>query len=395
MIQCLRGYTSLDRILRMKSRMNDHTLRKAKIVRDQLERRYNALRDSADTSNQYLNLADVIRWLSRQDNVVVRLFDDTEPMSWLRHLRHKQDATNERSPWNLTALIIEEYRRCQEEDRMSAADDVSDDFLSDISAPFTRIQRPRASTSRPSSYRSTVASAPRLKRSDDLISFEPRTQSRNSIGSDSRRSLDLQPKEQQSVHAEVSRYSQSPQKPNHPYRHSFRENMSPVSRHSSFKAMAKRMGNYRAPSDDGYSSPLESLSEDPKAPVEVISLRRRKHLSLTGAEGLPQSTTSSLSRNGYLPATSPSEIAPAIPFLRTPRPTKNLSLPVEPDLSSRFPSIEPLRKQKSLDHPPPAQRSRSRATSPEPLPPETDPAIQRDKEKKNRRLAAQYERKKA
>lgn len=79
---------------------------------DQLQRRYGILYASTNTGPGPVNLASVIHWHSSQDASVRAAMERSEPSTWLKHLE-KKPAKKPRLPWNVTALIVEEYMKAQ------------------------------------------------------------------------------------------------------------------------------------------------------------------------------------------------------------------------------------------------------------------------------------------
>lgn len=77
------------------------------MTREQLDRRYNLIFVSLRSKNSY-NVAKVARWYSSQPDVTQRSLERLEPFTWLKHLE-KRSGKSCRSPWNLTALIMEEF----------------------------------------------------------------------------------------------------------------------------------------------------------------------------------------------------------------------------------------------------------------------------------------------
>ncbi|THH09613.1 hypothetical protein EW145_g1894 [Phellinidium pouzarii] len=183
-----------DKLELIKDGANPHTLRKAEITKNQLQRRYAVLNASFAPNATRLNLVDVARWFSKQDDTVRSLISDAEPMSWVRHLLLKRGGKqSQRLPWNLSAMIVDEYVRSNSDagfihpmSQNSSMVEIASDAGSSMSATQTM----QHSISRPTSSHSADYVTTRRK-SDDLISFEPIVHSRrDSVGTDSRASIE-------------------------------------------------------------------------------------------------------------------------------------------------------------------------------------------------------------
>lgn len=88
-------------------------MRKVAITSDQLSRRYELIYTSLAPETEPFDLTKVSRWYSEQNNVVRSSLEKSEPFTWLKHLSKRGSAKRTRSPWHLTALIMEEYLRAR------------------------------------------------------------------------------------------------------------------------------------------------------------------------------------------------------------------------------------------------------------------------------------------
>jgi len=167
-----------EKLARINSFASAQTSRKAHITSDQLGRRYNLIYDSLGSKKSGFNFTKVTRWYGSQPEIIRKTLEKAEPFTWLKHLDKRAPKTN-RSPWNLSALIMEEYAQTHEHnEHMQTIPE--DSTLPNASLPHSR-------KSRPPSFLSPVAS-------DDRISFEPLAESkRNSLDVTSRKSAESAP----------------------------------------------------------------------------------------------------------------------------------------------------------------------------------------------------------
>ncbi|KAL5519275.1 hypothetical protein ACEPAH_958 [Sanghuangporus vaninii] len=180
-----------EKISRIRANLNEQTMRKAEITRDQLQRRYAAFDAAYTSSRSNLNLADVARWYDKQGRTIKSQIAESESMPWLRHLISKQGPRQQerRSPWNLSAMIVDHYVKSHSD---------TESFLSPISAGNENSDVTSSSTparyrqvSKPTSLGSIDAALAR--KSEEMISFEPMTQPRgDSLETESRVSVDTQ-----------------------------------------------------------------------------------------------------------------------------------------------------------------------------------------------------------
>ena len=180
----------LEKISRIKSFAQPHTLKKAVITADQLRRRYAFLSNSLKTEPQASNpILTVAKWNAGLDPLVQAVLEQAEPLTWLKHLRAKRPGRSPRFPWHVTALLFEERVRAQARLAAMAMETIPEDALSGLeSSPLLR-SSPEQTLSSPSfqalmqSPRDHLHPSLTRRRSDDHISFEPIVES-------GRRSLD-------------------------------------------------------------------------------------------------------------------------------------------------------------------------------------------------------------
>lgn len=96
-----------ERLESIRKQTSPSTSQKALITKDQLTRRYDLLTNPS-SSPTVLSSIEVARWYRSQDSVFQAGVEQAEPPTWLKHLQKKRKSTA-RSPWQLTARIIEEY----------------------------------------------------------------------------------------------------------------------------------------------------------------------------------------------------------------------------------------------------------------------------------------------
>ncbi len=181
---------------RIRSRTSDQTRRKARITREQLQHRYDILNTSATPASQNLNLAAVARWLDELDEERKRTMTEPEHFPWIRHLLEKRDGpSHSRSPWTLSAHIIDEYARStpgMEISRQPIAYNFTEG-VTNVEDIHSHAHDLGHALSRPTSITSTEHAHLSRQKSDDLISFEPMTvlqSRRNSAATDSKNSTD-------------------------------------------------------------------------------------------------------------------------------------------------------------------------------------------------------------
>lgn len=180
----------IEKISRIKSFAQPHTLKKAVITADQLRRRYAFLSNSLNTEPRAGNpILTVAKWNTGLDPLVQAVLEQAEPLTWLKHLRAKRPGRSPRFPWHVTALLFEERVRAQARLAAMAMETIPEDVLSGLeSSPLSR-SSPEQALSSPSfnafmqSSRDHLHPSLTRRRSDDHISFEPIIES-------SRRSLD-------------------------------------------------------------------------------------------------------------------------------------------------------------------------------------------------------------
>ncbi|TFY79454.1 hypothetical protein EWM64_g4558 [Hericium alpestre] len=185
----------LDRLKDIKVSAKAQTLKKAQITREQLRRRYAQLDTYWQSKSQPLNPLRVVRWSASIDPIMQRSVDQAEPMAWLKHLRdRRRGKTRLRSPWYLTALIVEEYVKNQA--RRDTMETIPEDPSSSTAVALSS-QASSPSTQGVPSYMPSLdntsenrleASLSRRRSLEEHVSFEP--SGRRSLGGDSGRSLD-------------------------------------------------------------------------------------------------------------------------------------------------------------------------------------------------------------
>jgi len=156
--------------------------RKASITATQLERRYNFINNA---SIKEYTLLDAARWLSEQERVIRSSLEVAEPFTWLKHFDKKETRNKDRSPWHLSAFILEEYavtRQNLAQATLAAAvgspNSAGREESPDVSSSETNAFSPAMSP--PTSFGPSLT----RHRNDGRISFEP------IVGSSSRRSME-------------------------------------------------------------------------------------------------------------------------------------------------------------------------------------------------------------
>ncbi|KAH7909790.1 hypothetical protein BJ138DRAFT_1154407 [Hygrophoropsis aurantiaca] len=267
-----------DKISRIKAEAKPHTLRKAVIVGEQLERRYRALYNS---TSEPINLVKVAHWYANSDPVLQTSLDDAEPLAWLKHLLHKRG--KRRSPRHLSALIVEEYTKAQKGHTIIH----QVQYLSTMATSSSG-----TSPSEPNSHLQPVRSAPasnyspgtslqRVQSSDGHISFEPRVDSApNSVDEDHFKHINKRsrawrhslPGTLDSPYSSlVSNSSRRPR--NHT---GTSGGLSPSSSRLQFPDIVQRIRRRRYESDEGSSSAINSQSEDQNRSEDGVISGRRK-----------------------------------------------------------------------------------------------------------------------
>ena len=137
---CEFSYNITDRISRIKSFAQPHTLKKAVITADQLRRRYAFLSNILKTDPQAGNpILTVAKWNAGLDPIVQGVLEQAEPLTWLKHLRGKRPGRTPRFPWHVTALLFEERVRAQARLAAMAMGTIPEDVLnSPRFAPIVR-----------------------------------------------------------------------------------------------------------------------------------------------------------------------------------------------------------------------------------------------------------------
>lgn len=228
-----------EKISRIKSSAQPHTLKKAVITADQLSRRYDFLSKSLKTDPKAGNpILTVAKWNTGLDPLVQAILEQAEPLTWLKHLRAKRPGRTPRFPWHVTALLFEERVRAQARLAAKAMETIPEDVLGGLeSSPLSRSspELPIVQGSRDHLH----PSLSRRRSNDDHISFEPFIES-------SRRSLDNS--RQASLYSGIFNGSRS-------------RGASPSSSRVYLRDLASRVRRKGAESDEASSS-HQSASED-------------------------------------------------------------------------------------------------------------------------------------
>ncbi|KAI0639561.1 hypothetical protein C8Q77DRAFT_1045434 [Trametes polyzona] len=245
-----------DKLQQIRSRAKPHTLRKASITSDQLERKYQLLMPRGNVPG--VNLLEVTRWYRKQDDTVRATLDRMEPSTWMKHLWDKHGAPKAgNSAWCPTALVMEEYVKSHATPHtMSTIPEDEVVLPASPAAPsFTEARSPSTSSYSWTSPRHSLEPAISRKRSsyDAQVSFEPLVESgKESIGPRSRHSTEG-----------IGRNWRSPMPSGDSARSSLysliSKGASPNSSRKHLRGLGRRLG--RRPSDDALSSARNSASE--------------------------------------------------------------------------------------------------------------------------------------
>ena len=235
-----------EKVSRIKSFAQPHTLKKAVITADQLRRRYAFLSNTLKTEPKAGNpILTVAKWNAGLDPIVQGVLEQAEPLTWLKHLHAKRPGRTPRFPWHVTALLFEERVRAQARLAAMAMETIPEDVLSGLeSSPASRSPPEEVLSSPPfnhfvqTSYDNLHASLSRRRSDDDQLSFEP-------IIEPSRRSLDDR---QNSLYGGIFNGSRS-------------RGASPTSSRVYLRDLASRVRRKGAESDEASSS-HQSASED-------------------------------------------------------------------------------------------------------------------------------------
>ncbi|KAI8981373.1 hypothetical protein BD414DRAFT_492475 [Trametes punicea] len=251
-----------DKLQHIRARVKPHTLRKAAITSDQLERRYRLLLPK--DKSYHVNLLDIVRWYRKQDDHVRETLDRMEPATWMRHLwdKHRLPKAGH-SAWSPTALVLEEYVKSHSGPHTMTT--IPEGEVAVPASPntpsFAEAQSPSTSSYSWTSPRHSLEPAISRKRSsyDAQVSFEPLVESgKESIGARSRHSSEGFTRNWRTTpggadSARTSLYSL------------VSKGASPSSSRRHLRALSKRIGGQR--SDDALSS-RNSPSESPQSATE-------------------------------------------------------------------------------------------------------------------------------
>ncbi|KAJ6504409.1 hypothetical protein DFH09DRAFT_1201572 [Mycena vulgaris] len=167
------------KILQIRTKASPRAIERASIVSDQLGRRYNIIYNSISASTGF-NISKVARWFGNQEGVIQASLDQAEPFTWLRDVEKARKGT-QRIPWNLSALIMEEYII---QLRGSSNPQIHHRVASLNSSPnLSPSSRPQYPSPQGSSYFTLGPSLARKSSFEARISFEP-------LGASGRRSMD-------------------------------------------------------------------------------------------------------------------------------------------------------------------------------------------------------------
>lgn len=207
--------------------------------------------------------------------------DEMEPLTWLKHLLDRRGTNSKaRLPWNLSALIVEEYAKSQI--RSDVMETIHED--SAAASPMSQYQSPTAIPSLvrspPSSHNSYRPSTDRWPSYDGQVSFEPYLEStRTSLEGDSRKIGDGHlrawrhslPGVTNSPHSSIDSSNPSP------YSSPHRQDLGPSLSNSRLhiRDIAKRMRRRPYESEDGSESARNSFSEDQSRSDEGPSKRKK------------------------------------------------------------------------------------------------------------------------
>lgn len=367
-----------DKLARIKAKAKPHTLRKASITAEQLQRRYAVLLAPPKAKKPQVTLLGAARWYSKQESVVQASLDNAEPLTWLKHLLEKRGKRAARLPWHLSALIIEEYAKtfARLEPMQTIPEDgaMSDSTHAPDSSPFViSVVSPKggSASKTPSSDSWSwspppQALEPSLSRKrhghaqgsgdDGQVSFEPQVDSgRESVGPDSRRSsidplnVKNQPNAYNTDSTRSSVYSSM-------FSASRGLAMSPASSRMQFRDFAKRMR--RRPgangSEEALSSAHNSVSEhsheDDGATSSPQHKSRSRPMSLTlkspksprdamMSEGDRAALSDKLSSSGEGPMTAKQGLSPDIVPAEPTAKAMELSIPAD-----RRESLTPVKR---------------------------------------------------
>lgn len=301
------------------------------------------------------NLLAAARWYNQCEPVYQASLENSEPLTWLKHLLDKHgNKSTSRFSWHLSALIIEEYvkslgRTLQSipEDRIADATPVheSSPQLTNDASPGSKLNSKSPSSDSWSWTPPLQPLEPSLSRRrrgsfDAGVSFEPQVDSgRSSAGADSRRSS-LDPLGYRRHSLAYGTDSTRSSTHNAILSAGLGHGMSPSSSRLYFRDFANRMR--RKPhnrSDDGLSSARNSISEH--SHEDEPSPSKDKAKGRPGSLQLVPFRERSSSRSGLpIPPRSPSENGLSSGG-EGPKTAKQTSPYIETAVSSAVPSRNP------------------------------------------------------
>ncbi|KAL0071727.1 hypothetical protein AAF712_000649 [Marasmius tenuissimus] len=183
------------KLSRIRTMASPQTMQKAAITVDQLQRRYQLLYTSLSKNPKRYDLVKVARWYDNQDTIVQSALTKAEPLTWLKHLEKRVSSSPKRSPWHLSALVMEEFLQAHR--TQDSMDPIPEEYaspnLSALSSPYVSASVPTFHS--PSLNGSRFSFAQPLSRrisAEGRISFEPLVESRRQ-SLESRHSVDSAP----------------------------------------------------------------------------------------------------------------------------------------------------------------------------------------------------------
>ncbi|PCH34002.1 hypothetical protein WOLCODRAFT_94617 [Wolfiporia cocos MD-104 SS10] len=248
-----------DKLARIKSKVNDQTLRKAAITREQLERRYHLLLPPPNSPFPSIDPLRVARWYDQQEPGLKTSLEKAEPLTWLKHLSEKRARKTHRPSWYLTALIVEEYVKAHTSHHTMATIPENDiaPKLTPISTSFPDTMSPTSGSQWSPSPQFLEPSLSRRRSYDYQLSFEPHIDSgRDSVDAESRLSSEG-----------FSRYwrntlpTGSESAPSSIYHGKVNGSSSAKSSHHHLRNLAKRIRRRAYDSEEALSSSRNSISE--------------------------------------------------------------------------------------------------------------------------------------
>ncbi len=182
----------IGKLEQIRATVQPQTHRKAEIVRDQLARKYALLVPKGQSSP--VTILQVARWYNKQASKVRTSLDQTERVTWMKHIWEKHATpAGGHSMWSPTALVMEEYFKSHSSP--NTMDTIPENEVILPASPHTPSlsdTRSPTTSSWTTPRHSLEAAISRKRSSHDVpVSFGPHTESgRDSGGTNSRRSSD-------------------------------------------------------------------------------------------------------------------------------------------------------------------------------------------------------------